>query len=185
MCYLPESKNTVNAWHVTLPFVSTPHHCLVAITPESNQVFNLDWVGYRGLVTHLARVGWSWIELAWIWSSSNFRPTRAKFSPVWPLRPTSANSCQGVRFGIVWWLHGRSQKIGWFCCELARLGSHPQMQVLICNLARVGLSWEYRLAGANAKINSYFVCLENPLTWCVHNKMKNGFSRLVRTVWYI
>ena len=42
-----------------------------------SQVINSDGGGYR-LATHLARVGWSWIELARIWSSSNFRPTRAK-----------------------------------------------------------------------------------------------------------
>ena len=42
-------------------------------------------------------LGLSWIELAWIWSSSNFRPpTRAKFFTVWPLQPTQANSRQVV-----------------------------------------------------------------------------------------
>ena len=54
---------------------------------NSSQVHSLDGVGYR-LATHLAWVGSSWIELAWIWSSSNFRPTRTKFSTVWPPQPT-------------------------------------------------------------------------------------------------
>ena len=56
-------------------------------------------------------LGLSWLELAWIWSSSNFRPTRAKFSTVWPPQPTC--------FVIVRWLRGR---IEYFSCKLARLG---------------------------------------------------------------
>ena len=36
------------------------------------------------------------LELAWIWSSLNFRPTRAKFSTVWPPQPNQSNSSQVV-----------------------------------------------------------------------------------------
>ena len=34
----------------------------------------------------------TWLELAWIWPSSNFCPTQAKFSTVWPPQPTQAKS---------------------------------------------------------------------------------------------
>ena len=57
-----------------------------------------------------SQLRWSWVsfgcplglnvlELAWIWSSSNFRPTRAKISTVWPPQPTQACSRQ-----VVWLL---------------------------------------------------------------------------------
>ena len=69
-----------------------PGQMVLQTQANSSQVHNFDGVGYR-LATHLAWVGSSWIELAWIWSSSNFRPTRAKFSTVWP---PQANSSQVV-----------------------------------------------------------------------------------------
>ena len=84
---------------------------------------------------------------------SQLKPTRAKFttsmelgiiwSPTW-LEP----SC----FVIVRWLGGRSQTIEWFSCERARLGGTVwplnRCKFGFCNLARVDLSWEYRLARA-------------------------------------
>ena len=94
--------------------------------------------------------GSSWIELAWIWSNSSFRPTRAKFSAVWPPQRNSSQLSPSC-FVIVMWLRARIQTIKLFLAswlDLAVPFGHPPMQVLICNLARVGLSWEDRLARA-------------------------------------
>ena len=57
----------------------------------------------------------TWLELAWIWSSSNFRSARARFSTVWPPRPAPANlicycqvtarSASILRAGSTWQYH--------------------------------------------------------------------------------
>ena len=67
-----------------------------------------------------AWVGSSWIELAWIWSSSNFRPTRSKFSTVLLPQPTQANSRQVVN--CYCYVTTRSYSNNWMVsCKLARL----------------------------------------------------------------
>ena len=101
---------------------------------NSSQVHNFDGVGYRfvsplawvperGLEPRLFRhpLGLSWIELAWIWSSSNFRPTRPRFPLVGhlsQLKPTLAKLlcyCYAVTT--------RSYSDNWMVsCKLARLG---------------------------------------------------------------
>ena len=53
-------------------------------------------------------LGLSWLELAWIWSSSKFRPTRAKFSTVWSPQANSRQLSPSC-FVIVMWLRGRIQ----------------------------------------------------------------------------
>ena len=105
------------------------------------------------------KLRWSWVlfghplglrclELAWIWSSSNVCPTRAKFSSVWPPQPTQANSRQ-----VVCYVTTRLYSDNWVVsCQQARLGGTVcpphRRKFWFCNLARVGLSWEDRLARA-------------------------------------
>ena len=67
-------------------------------------------------------LGLSWLEWAWIWSSSNFRPTRAKVFTVWPPQPTLA-------------------KFFCYCYVAVRLYSDNWMVFL-----RAGSTWRYRLA---------------------------------------
>ena len=71
-----------------------PGQTVLPTQANSSQVHNFDGVGDR-LATHLAWVGSSW-QLAWIWSSSDFPPTRARFSTVKPPRPNQANSYQVI-----------------------------------------------------------------------------------------
>ena len=86
----------------------------------------------------LDRVGLNLIKL-------NLRPTRARFSTVWPPQPTQANSRQVVLLSLFDW-RGRNQvQVG--STWLYRLAAH-RCKFWFCNLARVGLSWEYRLARA-------------------------------------
>ena len=86
-------------------------------------------------------LGLSWTELAWIWSSSNFRPTRAKYSTVWPHQPTQANSRQVVllllcttrsysdnlngflQAGSTWRYRLATRRCKFWFCNLARVGS--------------------------------------------------------------
>ena len=123
--------------------------------PNSSQLepsFQLSWmelvIVWPPTWLELARVGSSWIELAWIWSSSNFRPTRAKFSTVWPPQPTLA------KLFCYCYVTTRSYSDNWMVCgKPARLGGivWPPADAsfeLVCNLARVCLSCEYRLARA-------------------------------------
>ena len=70
-----------------------PGQTVLPAQATSSQFFHLDGVGCR-LATHFARVGRGWIELAWIRSSSNLRPTPA--SRVFHCLATSANSNQVV-----------------------------------------------------------------------------------------
>ena len=63
----------------------------------------------------LARVGSSWLEFD---QAQNFAQVKPSFPPFGHLSQISP-SC----FVIARWLRGRSQTIGWFSCELPRLGS--------------------------------------------------------------
>ena len=59
-----------------------------------------------------------WLELACIWPSSNFRPTRVKFPPFGQLKPTLA------KLFCYCYVTTRSYSDNWMVsCELARLGS--------------------------------------------------------------
>ena len=127
----------------------SPGQTVLPTQANSSQVHNFDGVGDR-LATHLAWVGSSWIELAWIWSSSNFRPTRAEFSTVWPPQPTQANSRQVVLLLLCDYAAVFRQLHGFLWSDSTwryRLATRP-CKFWFCNLARVGLSWEYRLARA-------------------------------------
>ena len=92
-------------------------------------------------------LGLSWLELAWIWWSSNFRPTR-----VFHRLATSANSSQlSPSFFCYCYVTARSYLDNWMV--FLRAGSTWRYRLAtrrckfwLCNLARVGLSWEYRLA---------------------------------------
>ena len=91
----------------------------------------------------------TWLESA-CWTSSNVRRTS---SHVFHRLATSANSSQlsPSCFLIVMWLRGRIQSFEWFLVswlDLAVPFSHPPCKFWFFNLARVGLSWDYRLARA-------------------------------------
>ena len=60
----------------------------------------------------------TWLELAWIWSSSDFRPNSSQVFHRLATSSQLSPSC----FLIVMWLRGRIQTIEWFTCDLARLG---------------------------------------------------------------
>ena len=107
------------------------------ITHKSDQIspgiFTRNIMKNLGLHS-LLRWKMSCMRLAGIWSTSNFRPTRARFSTVWLLRSTQANSCQAVlllRIGdcaiVVRQLN--SFLASWL--DLAVPFGHPPMQVLI------------------------------------------------------
>ena len=58
----------------------------------------------------------TWLELAWIWWSSNIRATRARFSTVWPPQPTLA------KLFCYRYVTTRSYSDDWMVsCELTRL----------------------------------------------------------------
>ena len=78
-------------------------------------------------------LGLSWLELVWIWSSSNFRPTWVKFSTVGHLSQLSP-SC----FVIVMWLRCCIQTIEWFRASWLNLAvSFGRCKFSFCNLAWV------------------------------------------------
>ena len=112
------------------------------------------WVSF-GHPCNIAWVGLSWIELAWIWSSSNFHPTQAK--PFHHL-VTSANTSQlkPSCFVIVGWLCSCSQTIEWFLASWLNLAvpfGHPLMQVLII-VTWLKLAWVGSTIWLRPKISS-------------------------------
>ena len=95
----------------------------------------------------------TWLELDRV----GLNLIKLKFSPnsshVFHRLATSANSSQFSPscFVIVMWLRGRIQTVERFLANWPDLTvpfGHPPMQFWFCNLARVGLSWEYRLCRA-------------------------------------
>ena len=115
-------------------------------TPNSSQLepsFQLGW----SWVSFGQPLGSRWMELDRV----GMNLIKLKFSPnssqVFHRLATSANSSQvvllllGVCAVVVRQLNGFLAN--WV--DLAVSFGHLPMQVLICNLARVGLSWEYRL----------------------------------------
>ena len=95
------------------------------VPPNSSQLepsSQLWWIWVSFQATHLAWVGSSWIELAWILSSSNSRSSRAKFSSLFghlsQLKPT-LNKLFCYCYATV---RGRIQTFWMVPCKLARLG---------------------------------------------------------------
>ena len=136
------SRDIVRSCDASIPTIPnrTPGKTVLPTQANSSQGFqNLVQVGYRGS---------SWIELTWIWSGSNFRPTRSRFSTVCPPWQPRANSHQVVSLllgdyaVVVRQLNGFLWAGSTWRYRLATRRS----KFWFCNLARVGLSWEYRLA---------------------------------------
>ena len=110
-------------------------------------------------------VGSSSIELAWIWSNSNFRSTQAKFSTVCPPQPTQANSRQVVLLLLCDYAVVFRQLNGFLQAGLTwqyRLATR-WCKFWFCDLARVGLSWEHRLARVSVMITIVIIRTEGEL----------------------
>ena len=138
-CGLPHTANERRTHDTRL----SPGQTVLPTQANSSQVHNFDGVGYR-LATHLAWVGLNLIKLKFSPNSSQLFHRLA----------TSANSSQlsPSCFVIVMWLRGRMQTI-WMVYLRAGLTwryrlANRRCKFWFCNLARVGLSCECRLARA-------------------------------------
>ena len=82
----------------------------------------------------------TWIELAWIWPSSNFRPTRDMFTTVWPPRSTRANNRQVVLLLLSDSAVAVRQLDGFLASWLDSVpfGHSCRSKLWFCNLAQVG-----------------------------------------------
>ena len=129
---------------------------------QSSQVHNFDGVGYRITPT--------WLELARVGS----KLIKLKFSPnlrhVFHRLATSANSSQlkPSSVVIVMWLRG-------YVTKLARLGGivwpPADAELWFCNFARVGWSWEHRLARAWVWDGAQIRARARPATFGLETKM--------------
>ena len=84
--------------------------------------------------------GSSWLECHPVQIFAQLEPSFPPFGNLSQLSP----SC----FVIVMWLRGRIQTIEWFLATWRYRLATRRCKFWFCNLARVGLSWEYRLARA-------------------------------------